>query len=215
MLFLSADAARLHTTLHAASFALRQTAFACVLRPTNHTCEALPATTKALHLLVSLGLWKIERQFILCVTEVAAISGEVGRACLTDHLVSVFAREVHAMPRGDSVAFVADVHLLVPPPFAGVADLYIFTSQRPPTLSTAQSSIGTQRLRESITAPYTSNRAASQNAMRVHFIVQPSSRVNSDLLREKRRASKLVLAALACEHWPYLLPDLHLIANCL
>jgi hypothetical protein len=43
--------------------------------PTNHTCEALPATTKALHLLVSLGLWKIERQFIFYVTEVAAISG--------------------------------------------------------------------------------------------------------------------------------------------
>ena len=117
------------------------------------------------------------------------------------------------MPLEDSVAFVADVHLLVPPPFAGVADLSLVTSQRSPTRSTAESSIGTQRLRVSIAAPYTSNRADSQNAMRVYFIVQRSARVYIDLFREKRRASKLVLAALAFEHWPYLLSDLPLVAN--
>ena len=51
------------------------------------------------------------------MADVAAIPGEVGRACPADHLVFVFACKVHAVPIKDVVAFVADVCLLKPPHF--------------------------------------------------------------------------------------------------
>ena len=129
--------------------------------------------------------------------------------------VSVFACEVHTVPIEDSLAFVADLRALEPPNFTCVADLNPFTSQQSPTHSSTQGSFGTQRFRASFAELYTSHRAAGENEMRVHFIVQRSALVDVELLGEDRQASQLVLAAFACEHWPYLLPDIQLVANCL
>ena len=143
MLHLATDVARSHATLHAASFGLRQSAFPRVFHPANHTCEALPAATKALHLLSPLGLWKIECQFILFVTDVAAKSGEIGRACFADHSFLMFACKVHAVPIEDSMAFIADVHILLPPPFACRAHLRLVASQRSTTARAASGTVAT------------------------------------------------------------------------
>ena len=182
MLHLATDVARSHATLHAASFGLRQSAFPRVFHPADHTCEALPATAKALYLLSPLGLWKIKCQFILFVTNVAAESGEIGRACLANHSLLVFARKVHAVPIKDSVAFITDVNILLPPPFARRAHLRLVASQRSTTARAASGTVATYRLSTTIDATNTSNRTARQNAMCVHQVVECSGSIVIEVL---------------------------------
>ena len=82
-------------------------------------------------------------ELVQAVRDKLTVRKKIGRACLADHSLVVFACKVHAVPIEDSVAFIADVYILLPPPFACRAHLRLVASQRSTTARAASGTVAT------------------------------------------------------------------------